>query len=52
LGVHYCPGYVDKNNTWKTGFYCSPQTKKIYCCGTPQQKYCCSVKDFGTSQHR
>ncbi|XP_053203927.1 protein shisa-1-like [Panonychus citri] len=47
IGIQYCPGYVDKNGSWRAGFYCPPksQGRKMYCCGSTIHKYCCGSKE-------
>jgi len=47
LGSEYCSGYIDSSGKWNTGFYCpsSDDNINIFCCGTPDNKYCCTKKD-------
>jgi len=47
LGSEYCSGYIDISGKWNTGFYCpsSDDNINIFCCGTPDNKYCCTKKD-------
>ena len=47
LGSEYCSGYIDAAGKWNTGFYCpsSDDNENIFCCGTPEDKFCCTKKD-------
>lgn len=47
LGSEYCSGYIDAVGKWNTGFYCpsSDDNENIFCCGTPEDKFCCTKKD-------
>ena len=47
LGSEYCSGYIDTGGKWNTGFYCpsSDDNESIFCCGTPEDKFCCTKKD-------
>ena len=47
LGSEYCSGYIDSVGKWNTGFYCpsSDDNENIFCCGRPEDKFCCTKKD-------
>ena len=47
LGSEYCSGYIDVAGKWNTGFYCpaSDDNANIFCCGTPEDKFCCTKQD-------